>query len=612
MDERFGAIALCALGLEKTLTNEIGKIGLETTGRAPGRVYFEAEAAGLFRANLELRTAERVLLEAARFRAPDFDALFEGARRPAWERFFARDDKLVIERVRSRDSKLEAQTSIQSVVHKAIYESLGKKYRIERLPETGRTRSLRVYLEDDDCILGLDLSGEALHRRGWRKSAGEAPLKETIAAGLLLMAGWRRRLPLLDPFCGAGTILIEAAHFAMDRAPGLDRHFDLETMPIAKEGHAAAFTTERQRARDAVRKDADFLLVGRDADPQAVDFARANAERAGVGPLIDFAVGKAEDVRPLAEKGILLTNPPWGERLGTEEESRALYGSLGEAWGIRASSGSSLFSGWGLGFIINRSDFGQDFGRRAPIERALVNGAEEHWFHWYPAGWEKEPERQERHRKPSVGPDKAATAGKGAKRPPRATGERPARTEGWKPAREEGGRPPRSEGWKPSHSSAVRPGRSEGWKPSHSPAERPARREGWKPARASGEKPGRMEGWKPAREEGGRPPRSEGWKPPRSSGERPGRSEGWKPSHSSAERPAGREGWKPNHGTGGDSARPEGARTPRAEGGRSPRPSSERSPRPEGGQPPRPEGRRSRRSEGGPPPRSGGPGAPRS
>jgi putative N6-adenine-specific DNA methylase len=404
MKDSYGAIALCALGLEKVLANEIGKIGLEATGRSPGRVRFEADAVGLFRANLELRTAERILLEAARFRAVDFDALFEGARSPAWEKFFARDDKLVIERVRSRDSQLSAQTSVQSIVHKAIYETLGRKYRIERMPETGRERSLRVYIEDDECVLGLDLSGEALNRRGYRRAGGEAPLKETIAAGVLLLAGWRRRLPLLDPFCGAGTLLIEAALFALDRAPGLDRSFDMETMPMAREGASADIAGERERARAAVQKKVDIRLVGSDADPRAIDMARANAERAGVAPLLDLRVGKAEDARPDEESGILLTNPPWGERLGTEAEAEALYERLGEAWGASSLAAERPFTGWGMGFVTNRPDFGRFFGRRAPVEKQILNGAEEQWFHWFPAGWEERPERSPASQKRAYAP----------------------------------------------------------------------------------------------------------------------------------------------------------------------------------------------------------------
>lgn len=409
-DESFEGCALCALGLEKVLTNEIAKIGLEASGRSPGRIFFRTDLKGLFRANLELRTAERILLVAARYEAPDFDALFEGARRPAWQRFFAGEDKLVIERVRSRDSRLEAQTSIQSVVHKAIYESLGKAYRQQRMPETGRTRSLRVYLDHDECVLGLDLSGDALHKRGWRKAAGDAPLKETVAAGILLLAGWRRRLPLLDPFCGSGTFLVEAAHFALERAPGLDRHFEIETMPLLKEGAAAIFSDERQRARAAVRKDVELRLVGSDSDPRAVELVQGNAARAGVAPFIEVSVASAEEAKPHAEEGLLITNPPWGERLGTEPEARALYGRLGKAWGIAAAEGGGSrgesgrgkgwdergagrrnagpigrFAGWSIGVVTNAEDAGLSFGRRAPVERRLQNGSEEHWVHLYPA-----------------------------------------------------------------------------------------------------------------------------------------------------------------------------------------------------------------------------------
>lgn len=411
MDDRFEGMALCALGLEKVLANEIAKIGLEASGRAPGRLFFRTDMKGLFRANLELRTAERVLLVARRFEAPDFDALFEGARQPEWQRFFAREDKLVIERVRSRESQLGAQTSIQSVVHKAIYESLGRAYHQTRMPETGRTRSLRVYLDHDECVLGLDLSGEALHKRGWRKAAGDAPLKETVAAGILLLAGWRRRLPLLDPFCGSGTFLIEAAHFALERAPGLDRHFEIETMPLVREGASVIFAAERERAKAAVRRDLELELVGSDSDPRVLDLVHGNAARAGVAPYIKVSIAPAEEAKPHADEGLLITNPPWGERLGTEEEARALYGRLGAAWGIAGDASSEAqakggrgasregsrggrrfpapragrFATWGIGIVTNSAQAGLAFGRRAPVEREILNGSEEHWFHMYPA-----------------------------------------------------------------------------------------------------------------------------------------------------------------------------------------------------------------------------------
>jgi putative N6-adenine-specific DNA methylase len=376
------AIALCAIGLEKVCQAEIERIGLPALGREAGRVRFAlagpgGAAASLMRANLCLRTAERVLIEAGRFPAPDFDALFEAARALPWELFFGREDRLVVERVRTRYSRLAAQTSIQSVVHKAVYARLGAAYGLARLPETGKARGLRAYLDSDECVLGLDASGEALHKRGYRLASGAAPLKETIAAGLLFLSGWNRRLPLLDPFCGSGTIAIEAAFLAMDRAPGLGRSFGFEDMPFAlSAAEARAASDEARAAEDRVRRDAEFRIAASDSDPAAVEAARANAERAGVGGLLELSVAAAEDARPTAGRGSMICNPPYGERLGSVQEARELYRRMGEA--------RSSFPGWGLGFITNSDDFGSWFGRAARHPRKIVNGAEEQWFHWYP------------------------------------------------------------------------------------------------------------------------------------------------------------------------------------------------------------------------------------
>ena len=382
-------LAVCALGLEKVCQKEIERIGLAVDSREVGRVRFglgppEKAAASLMRANLCLRTAERVLVEAGRFRALDFDQLFETVRALPWELYIRREDRLVVERVRIKASRLAAQTSVQSVVHKAIYERLLSVYKIVRMPETGRQRGLRVYLDSDDCLLGLDTSGEALHKRGYRLAVAQAPLKETIAAGILFLSGWNRRLPLLDPFCGSGTIAVEAALFAMDRAPGLGRAFSLEDMPIAigggrgGGGPAGALAAETEAAKARVRRDADFRIVGSDVDRRALEAARANAARAGVAAGLELRLGKAEDAKPEYEVGSLICNPPYGERIGSVAEAEATYRGLG------AMAGG--FSGWGLGFMTNRPDFGDFFGRIAPSVHKVVNGAEEQWFHWYPAG----------------------------------------------------------------------------------------------------------------------------------------------------------------------------------------------------------------------------------
>ena len=420
-------LALCALGLEKVCRNELERIGLAVEGTEPGRVRFALAPAGgaaggaatLMRANLCLRVAERVLIEAGRFHAENFDELFESVIALPWELYFRRDDRLVIERVRLHDSKLAAQTSVQSVVHKAVYERLGKVYNLGHLPESGESRSLRVYIDSDRCVLGLDSSGDALHKRGYRRSTGEAPLKETIAAGVLFLAGWSRRSPLLDPFCGSGTIAVEAALFAMDRAPGLGRAFALESFPFALEGGGKSVSDEVEAAKARVRRDADFRIVASDDDPRALESARANAARAGVAAGIEFRKAKAEEALPPYEAGHLLCNPPYGERLGSVEEAEALYRRLGET--------AERFSGWGLGFVTNRFDFGDFFGRYAPTAKLIVNGAEEQWFHWYPAGSEnvtgKRPAagqarsegsrpRPEKPRRTWLGPDKPGWKGK--------------------------------------------------------------------------------------------------------------------------------------------------------------------------------------------------------
>jgi putative N6-adenine-specific DNA methylase len=502
VSQTYSAIALCALGLERVLFAELERIGLKPESRSTGRVYFKTDAAGLFRANLLLRTAERILLEVARFKAPDFDALFEGARAPAWELFFAPEDRLVIERVRCKDSKLAAQTSVQSVVHKAIYEKLGAVHGLTRLPETGLERSLRVYLEDDVCTIGLDLSGDALHRRGYRQSSGDAPLKETLAAGVLLLAGWNRRLPLLDPFCGSGTLLIEAGLFGLDIAPGLKRKFAFETMPMAE---LQVFEAEREAARARIRTDVELVLVGSDTNAEVLAAAEANAALAGLGGVIKFSVGKAEDAAPFAPEGVLIANPPYGERLGTEEEALDLY--------RRLAPFAARFKGWGLGFVTNRSDFGKYFGRRAVSEHKIINGAEEQWFHWYPIGFESRPERPPREPEPE--------------RPARPARAREDRVPG-RGRPEQGGRPERDErprrpwvgpdkpGWKPRE-----PRRDEERRPSVSGA-RDSRDEGRKPYE------GRREGYAEHRSEAPgasrRPwtgPDKPGWKPRADEGHKP-------------------------------------------------------------------------------------------
>lgn len=373
-------IALCAVGLEKIAWQEISRLGLDPVERRAGRVYFNVEERTLTRdlatANIGLRTVERVLLELGRFSASDFDAFFEGVKTLPWELCCFKDSKLHIDKVRSHASKLFAQTSLQAMAQKAAYSRLMDLYSMNSMPETGNIVSARVYIDNDECSVGIDTSGDPLHKRGYRKSAVLAPLKETIAASLLFFSGWNRKYAFLDPFCGSGTIAIEAALYALDFAPGLMRRFSFESMPVI----SARSTEEVREGFEArIRNDVEVDIRASDIDPDALTAARSNASEAGIQDWIIFEEKKAEDAAPFAPKGYLIGNPPYGNRLGTEEEAAELYGRLGEMRD-RFTAG-----GWGLGFITDKEDFGSQFGLEPDSVRHIVNGAEEQWFHWFPS-----------------------------------------------------------------------------------------------------------------------------------------------------------------------------------------------------------------------------------
>lgn len=367
--------AICPVGLEKVLAQELSRMSLPAESRNPGRIGFRAEPRGVAAALCSLRTADRVLAAPGSFHAPDFDSLFEGMRALPWERWIGRDDRVTIVRVRSRASALGAQTSVQAVAHKAVYERLGRVYKVSRMAQTGPEREVRLYLDDDLCTPLLDLSGEPLYKRGWRTESVEAPLRETVAAGLLFLAGWTRKRPLRDPFCGGGTIAVEAALWARDEAPNLRRRFAWETMPSFD---AAALREVRADLEARIRRDIRADILGSDRDDKAVAIARDNARRAGVGDLVRF---ERLDMKDSASggltEGLVLTNPPYGLRMGTEAEAEALWR---EAGGLR-----DRYPGWSFGFIANREDFPKLFGTRSASSRTILAGAEKLWFHWFPA-----------------------------------------------------------------------------------------------------------------------------------------------------------------------------------------------------------------------------------
>jgi len=375
------AVALCAVGAEKTVSNEIKKLGLTVSESGFGKVRFKTDLCGLYKTLMGLRAADRVLLEAAWFQAGDFDALFEGVRHLPWEEYIAAGQGLKVAKVRTNRSRLEAETSIQAVVHKAAAERICTKTGINRLPENGDEAELRVYIEKDQASVLLDLSGDPLFKRGYRTSGGIAPLRETTAAAIILHSGWRRKFPLYDPFCGSGTIAIEAAMYAWDIAPGLGRHFALNKLLLSDR------KLERQ-VREELLEKIDFSRLvrigGSDSDAASIAGARGNLERAVAlagkskpNPLPSFKALPMEETRPQDEAGFIITNPPYGHRLGDTESAEKTYTEMGCL--------ARHFSGWKLVVITDHPSFESFFGKKADSCREMTNGAIRSYLYQYEA-----------------------------------------------------------------------------------------------------------------------------------------------------------------------------------------------------------------------------------
>ena len=351
----------CLLGLESLVGDEVKKLGLADVRVENGRVLCRGEERDLARLNINLRCGARVLLVLASFRATDFETLFQGTRAVRWEDWIPREGEFPVTGY-SINSTLHSVPACQSIVKKAVVERLGAAYGLETLPETGKRYQIRFSIMKDEVMLCLDASGEGLYKRGYRAVGNDAPLHETMAAAMVTLARYRGRDFFWDPFCGSGTIAIEAALAALNRAPGLNREFAAETWRCLPRG---IWQAERNLARSR-EYTGDYHLFASDIDPRAVALARENARRAGVEKYIDFSVADARDFSRKTENGTLCTNPPYGERLLEKEAAVELMRAFGKT--MRETEN------WKTYVISSLENFENVYGKRADKRRRLYNG----------------------------------------------------------------------------------------------------------------------------------------------------------------------------------------------------------------------------------------------
>ncbi len=349
-------------GLEGLCAEELRRLGLPQVRAENGRVLCRGRAAEIARLNLNLRTGERVLLVLGQFPAGDFEALFQGTRGLPWEEFIPREGAFPV-KGHALNSALHAVPACQAVIKKAIAARLGERYGLKTLPETGPLYQVQFSIMKDTATLMLDTSGPGLHKRGYRAVGVAAPLRETLAAAMVLLSRYRGKDPFCDPFCGSGTIAIEAALIAKNRAPGLNRSFSAQKWCWLDGRHwldAADEAMDREF-------DGDYDIWGGDIDPRAVEIARSNAVKADVEDLVRFEVADAIQFRREATRGRVVTNPPYGERILEKREAEELYRAFGRA--VRA-----LPPDWRVSVLSSHTEFERTFGRIADKRRKLYNG----------------------------------------------------------------------------------------------------------------------------------------------------------------------------------------------------------------------------------------------
>ena len=371
--KKYELIAPCHFGLEAVLKREITDLGYDVIKVEDGRLTFFGDEEAVSRANVFLRSAERVLIKIGAFHAETFEELFQGTRALPWEEYIPRDGKFWVAKAASVKSKLFSPSDIQSVMKKAMVERLKQTYRIGWFEENGDSFPLRVFLKNDEVTVGLDTTGESLHKRGYRKLTAKAPIAENLAAALILLTPWRGDRILVDPFCGSGTIPIEAAMMAVHMAPGMNRDFaacSWEHLVEKRNWYDAV-----DEASELIDWNVDTDIQGYDIDDRMVSISRENAKLAGVEGKIHFQRRPLSQLSHPKKYGFLITNPPYGERLEEKEKLPALYRELGERF--------AALDSWSMYLITAYENAQQDIGRKADKNRKIYNGMMKTYFYQY-------------------------------------------------------------------------------------------------------------------------------------------------------------------------------------------------------------------------------------
>lgn len=372
--ERLELIAPCHFGLEAVLKREILELGYEIIRVEDGRILFEGDAEAVCRANIYLRTAERILIKAGEFHAETFEELFQGTKAIPWEHYIPVNGKFYVTKAASVKSKLFSPSDIQSIMKKAMVERMKEVHHISWFAEDGDLFPVRAFLHKDEVLVGIDTTGESLHKRGYRKLTARAPIAENLAAALIMLTPWRGNRILVDPFCGSGTFPIEAAMMAAHMAPGVNRSFTAMTWNhLIPERE---WTEVREEAKEEIDLNVETDIQGYDLDETMVEYARQNARLAGVEHLIHFQKRSVDQLSHSKKYGFVITNPPYGERLEEKEALFDLYHTIGERF--------KTLNDWSLYLITSYDKAQEALDLKADKNRKIYNGMMKTYFYQFP------------------------------------------------------------------------------------------------------------------------------------------------------------------------------------------------------------------------------------